>query len=185
MTKPCFDDNKGNPIAIIEILGSKKNGIAGGLYGYGRGRFHDGVDFKAPIGTPIYSIFTGVVGKAVNSHIQGEDWADVENWNYDKKGAGNRIYINSNINGNTIQFGYWHMTHIAMNPATGKAYKTGDQVNQGSIIGFVGTTGNANSNSSAGSHLHLRGRINGQKTDPLVYIFSEIDLTNGKGVPRN
>ncbi|MGB5087575.1 MAG: M23 family metallopeptidase, partial [Ruminococcus bromii] len=41
---------------------------------------------------------------------------------------------------------------------------TGQYVNQGDLIGYVGSTG-----SSTGPHLHFEIRLNGEKMDPLGY----------------
>ncbi|MBP1568994.1 MAG: M23 family metallopeptidase, partial [Oscillospiraceae bacterium] len=41
----------------------------------------------------------------------------------------------------------------------------GQYVNQGDIIGAMGSTGN-----STGTHLHFEIRINGQYVDPLDYV---------------
>ncbi|MFS4457320.1 M23 family metallopeptidase [Maribacter sp. 2304DJ31-5] len=92
----------------------------------------------------------------------------------------------SHFQGNAhYQFGYWHLSEVATNPDTGKPYTNGDIVRQGDIVGYTGSTGNANSKDSARPHLHLRGRKNGQKYDPIKSFQSEIDLETGKGTPFN
>ncbi|MEN8125832.1 MAG: M23 family metallopeptidase [Bacteroidota bacterium] len=181
--KPCSTSLKSNPMNRLEVLQTKNNGVKGGLYGNGRGRFHDGIDLYAPVGTPVHAMFDSVVDFSINTHQQDEDWENKNNWNYDRNAAGNRIYIKSNINGNDVQFGYWHLTNVAINPSTGEIYKAGDQINQGDILGYVGTTGNANSKDSAGSHLHLRGRLNNKAFNPQNYFYSEIDSSTGLGTP--
>ncbi|MDO5968368.1 M23 family metallopeptidase [Flavivirga aquimarina] len=95
---------------------------------------------------------------SITSHTEGEDWEEKNTWTGDKNAAGNRIYISSTVDSNNFQFGYWHLSEIEINPNTGAPYKAGDTIAQGDLIGYTGTTGNANSVHSAGSHLHLRGR---------------------------
>ncbi|MGB5317376.1 MAG: M23 family metallopeptidase, partial [Robiginitalea sp.] len=168
---PCIssDGFKADPLAEMEILGTKKNGIKGARYGYGRGRFHDGIDLKGKVGTPVFSMFSGRVDNSPysNSHIQGEDWSNVEDWDYDQNGAGNRVYITTTIGNDTYQFGYWHLSKVLVGP--------GDYIIQGQIIGYMGTTGNANSTASAGPHLHLRGRKNGARYNPEESFAAELE----------
>lgn len=78
-------------------------------------RPHYGVDYAAPIGTPVVSIGDGVVVKA----------------GYDG-GAGNMIRIKHN---GVYSTAYLHLSRY------GKGIKTGAYVKQGDIIGYVGSTG--------------------------------------------
>ena len=45
------------------------------------------------------------------------------------------------------------------------AVSSGDQVDQGEVIGYSGNTG-----SSTGPHLHFEIRVNGAAVDPLGYL---------------
>ena len=45
-----------------------------------------------------------------------------------------------------------------------RAVSVGGVVNQGDVIGYVGSTGN-----STGNHLHLEIRVNGTRVDPEQY----------------
>lgn len=89
----------------------------------GFSRMHKGIDFAAPTGTPIMAAGTGVV-EYIGRHA----------------GYGNFIRIRHQGNYKTA---YAHMSRF--NPAM----KHGKQVQQGQIIGYVGSTG-----LSTGPHLH-------------------------------
>jgi len=76
--------------------------------------FHYGMDFSAPIGTPIYATGDGVVEKI----------------NYSSYGYGNNITIN---NGFGYETKFAHMSTFKV--------KRGEKVKRGSVIGYVGNTG--------------------------------------------
>ena len=77
-------------------------------------RSHNGVDFGAPAGTPIYATRAGTVTTA----------------SYQAGGAGYYVRINHGDGFGSI---YMHMTNYIV--------KTGQTVKQGQIIGYVGSTG--------------------------------------------
>lgn len=99
-------------------------------------RPHHGVDYGAPVGTPIESAGSGVVKKA--------------GWN---GGYGNYVEIRHS-NGYTTAYG--HLSRI------GKGIRSGSKVDQGQVIGFVGSTG-----LSSGPHLHYEVKVNGRLINPL------------------
>ncbi len=78
-------------------------------------RPHHGVDYSAPIGTPIQAIGDGTIIKARYSG-----------------GAGNYVKIKHN---SIYETGYMHLSKY------GKGIKPGKFVKQGDIIGYVGSTG--------------------------------------------
>ena len=72
------------------------------------------------------------------------------------KGAyGNLIVISHS---ESVETYYAHCNSIAVTP--------GEYVEQGDIIGYVGTTGN-----STGPHLHLEVRIDGVAQNPQNYLY--------------
>lgn len=81
----------------------------------GYSRMHKGIDFGAPIGTPVYSAGDGVVETAGK-----------------KGGYGNYVLIHHDDGYDTA---YAHLQAFADGLAVG------DRVRQGDVIGFVGTTG--------------------------------------------
>lgn len=78
-------------------------------------RKHEGIDYGAPLGTPIWSVADGVVTDARFS-----------------RGAGNMVVI-SHANGFKTE--YFHMSRFA------DGLKAGARVKQKQIIGYVGSTG--------------------------------------------
>jgi len=99
-------------------------------------RPHTGVDYAAPAGTPVMSIGDGVV------IFKG--WTN---------GGGNTVKIKHN---KIYTTSYMHLKSFAKGLATGK------RVNQGEVIGAVGSTG-----LSTGPHLDFRVYRNGKPINPL------------------
>lgn len=99
-------------------------------------KMHTGVDWAAPRGTPIYAAGDGVVLQA--------------GW---KSGYGRWTMIE---HANGYRTAYAHQSRIA--PGVTK----GARVNQGQVIGYVGTTG-----LSTGPHLHYEVYVNGRTVNPL------------------
>ncbi|MDR1865364.1 MAG: M23 family metallopeptidase [Bacteroidales bacterium] len=78
-------------------------------------RFHNGMDFAAPVGTDIYVTGDGVVTQTGYSG-----------------GLGNRIIVNHGFGYKTV---YGHLS--------GFAVREGDAVKRGQVIGYVGNTGDS------------------------------------------
>ncbi|WP_084386510.1 M23 family metallopeptidase [Castellaniella caeni] len=97
---------------------------------------HKGVDYAAPSGTPIHATADGTV------EFIGQ-----------QNGYGNVIILKNFGKYSTL---YAHQSRFA------KGLKKGDHVQQGDLIGYVGSTGWA-----TGPHLHYEFRINNQPVDPL------------------
>ena len=104
---------------------------------YGYRKFHYGVDLAAPSGTPIYATRGGVV--------------DTASYN---GSAGNDVQIN---HGDGYRSIYMHMTRYVV--------KVGQNVTQGQVIGYCGSTG-----ASTGPHLHFGISYNGSYVNPANYI---------------
>ena len=104
-------------------------------------RMHNGTDFGATCGMPLYAAQSGTV---VTAGRQG--------------GFGNYVVVDHGvIGGASLMTGYAHQSKIAVS--------VGQHVNAGQLIGYVGTTG-----LSTGCHLHLQVYKNGTPVDPLTYI---------------
>lgn len=100
---------------------------------------HTGTDIAAPNGTSIKAAANGIVLISTYGNSYG-----------------NYVVIQHQ---NGIQTLYAHMSS--------RNVKEGAVVNQGDVIGYVGSTG-----SSTGNHLHLEFRVNGVRQDALAYYPS-------------
>ena len=110
----------------------------------GFSKMHKGMDFGAPTGTPIFAAGNGVVEEVGP-----------------RGGYGNYIRIRHNTQVSTA---YAHLSRIA------KGTKRGARVDQGDVIGYVGTTGR-----STGPHLHYEVLKAGQQVNP-----KSVDLPTGE-----
>ena len=110
------------------------------------GSHHNGTDFAAPGGTPIYAVADGVVSAARSM-----------------RSYGNCVQISHGTadDGNNYASLYAHMASIAVSE--------GQTVTKGQVIGYVGNTGDV-VGANGGYHLHLELRINGSRTDAMRYI---------------
>ena len=107
----------------------------------GQPSYHDGTDIAAPAGTPILAAADGTVETANGT----DSWGG---------GYGYYIKIRHDDSSETL---YAHCSAVCVS--------AGQKVEQGEVIGYVGTTGN-----SSGNHLHFEVRVNGRKTDALNYF---------------
>lgn len=105
-------------------------------------RMHNGNDWGARTGTPIYAAASGVVLKAGPNG-----------------GFGNFVLIghDSSIKGKYVTTGYAHQSRIAVS--------VGQRVQRGQVIGYVGNTG-----LSTTPHLHFEVRLNGVPVNPMLYL---------------
>lgn len=112
-------------------------------------RAHRGVDYAAPLGTPIRATSAGVVAER---GVIG--------------GYGSTIILQHGAKYTTL---YGHMSAYA------NGTNVGQHVEQGQIIGYIGSTGLA-----TGPHLHYEFHINGVHHDPLA-----VALPNARPLPRS
>jgi murein DD-endopeptidase MepM/ murein hydrolase activator NlpD len=101
-------------------------------------RPHLGVDYAAPIGTQVQSVGTGEVTGAGSSG-----------------GSGNMVSIRHS---GGYETSYLHLSRIAV--------RRGSHVEQGEVIGYVGSSG-----LSTGPHLDFRIRQHGRPINPAKVIF--------------
>ena len=103
----------------------------------GASTYHQGVDLAAPAGTPIIASRGGTVTVAGYSNSAG-------------------YYVTIN-HGDGFSSIYMHMTNYVVS--------SGQKVNQGQTIGYVGSTG-----ISTGNHLHFGIAQNGAYVNPCNYV---------------
>ena len=107
--------------------------------------FHNGIDIPAPEGTPVLAADKGTV-------VEIGDIGDNET-------AGNYVILN---HGGDIQTFYSQLFGFA------EGLAEGDTVQQGDVIGYVGSTGK-----STGNHLHFSLTIDGEYIDPMGVFTQE------------
>ena len=112
----------------------------------GYNKLHQGTDFSAPRGTPIMASGSGTIERA--------------SW-FGAYGKYVRIRHNS-----TYKTAYAHLSGF------GKGIKSGSRVQQGQIIGYVGSTGR-----STGPHLHYEVLINNKRVNS-----QKLNLPSGKNL---
>lgn len=109
---------------------------------------HTGIDFAAPIGTPVYASISGTV------IITGSG----------STGYGNYVVIN---HGGGITTLYAHNSSVLVG--------AGQRVTRGQVIAYSGNTGNViprptPENPAAGAHLHFEVVVNGTPKNPRGYL---------------
>ena len=125
---------------ISSEYGWRKNPVSG------VNKLHAGTDFAAPGGTPIYA--------AASGYVQVAGWSSGGYGNYVI------IYHGKMSDGQQYSTLYGHMRSVATS--------AGKYVQQGELIGYVGSTGN-----STGNHLHLevwKGGSKANAVNPRGYI---------------
>jgi murein DD-endopeptidase MepM/ murein hydrolase activator NlpD len=123
----------------------------------GTDRLHEGQDIFAPKGTPIYSATSGYVYKVGENNLGGQTVSVI--------GAGGRVYY------------YAHLDRYA------PGIEEGDRVTTKTLLGYVGTTGNAQ---GTPPHLHFGVYTANGAINPLPMIVDRPSqvLTNGQAPPR-
>jgi murein DD-endopeptidase MepM/ murein hydrolase activator NlpD len=114
-----------------------------------RWRSHEGIDYAASSGSPVMAVADGRVVRAGSAG-----------------GYGRMVEI---AHGNGVVTRYAHLRGFAA------GLRSGSQVTQGQVLGFVGKTGLA-----TGPHLHFELRVRGQARDP-----NEITSGAGPSVPAS
>jgi murein DD-endopeptidase MepM/ murein hydrolase activator NlpD len=112
-------------------------GVLTSGYGPRWGRMHTGIDIAARSGTPIVAVKAGEVIYA--------GWLG---------GYGNTVLLD---HGDGVATLYGHQSRIGV--------VEGQLLNQGEVLGFVGTTGH-----STGNHLHFEVRVDTKPRNPRPYL---------------
>ena len=130
---------------------------------YNDGSMHRAIDLRTQIGNtstqPVYAAEDGTVD-------QVQDWDG-----HTKTGMqsyGNMVRLkHASYEGKPLQTRYAHLSRYCV--------KLGQQVKEGDLIGYSGTTGNV-----FGAHLHFEVILNGMRTNPLVWLDSDFTTANGR-----
>jgi murein DD-endopeptidase MepM/ murein hydrolase activator NlpD len=122
----------------------------------GTDRLHEGQDIFAPKGTPIYSATSGYVYKVGENNLGGQTVSVI--------GDGGRVYY------------YAHLDSYA------PGIEVGDPVTRQSLLGYVGTTGNAQ---GTPPHLHFGVYTSGGAINPLPLLIDRNQAAaTTRSVPR-
>ena len=113
----------------------------------GYNRMHQGIDFGAGSGTPVFAAGDGVV--------QHAGW---------KGGYGKQIQVKHN--------GQWATSYSHLR---GFTVRPGQQVRQGQVIGYVGSTGR-----STGPHLHYEILLKGGRINPVGAKVPQGTILSGR-----
>lgn len=106
---------------------------------------HNGLDFPASLGTPIYAVADGTITK---SEYYGT--------------YGYVVYLRSTVDGQTMETRYAHQPEQP-------PVSVGQTVEAGDVIGYVGSTGR-----STGNHLHFEVVLNGKQINPYNWLDSNV-----------
>jgi len=115
-------------------------------------RMHKGVDYAASTGTPIMA--------AGDARVQFKGT---------QRGYGNTVILDHGRGHTTL---YAHMSRFGN-------IRQGQRVPQGTVIGYVGSTGLA-----TGPHLHYEFRVNGAHRNPLQHTMPEPDPLSGRALAQ-
>lgn len=99
---------------------------------------HSGIDLAVKIGTPVKPVRRGIIAK-----VEKKSW-----------GYGNNVLVQHGPNYQTL---YAHLSKIDVHE--------GDLVDQDTVIGLSGSTGN-----STGPHLHIELRLDEKAIDPNQWL---------------
>ncbi len=107
-------------------------------------RMHDGLDFRAGVGTPVYAPGDGVVKYAAN------------------RAGGYGLTID-------IDHGHGYVTRYAHLSGFADGIRVGKRIKRGDKIAYSGRSGVV-----SGPHLHYEIHRNGRAVDPLNYLFADL-----------
>lgn len=136
--------------------------ITQGWY-YNDGSLHQAIDLRTQIDNmyirPVYAAEDGTVD-------QTQDWDG--HTRTGMQSYGNMVRIkHAPYKGGVLQTRYAHLSRYCV--------KLGQQVKEGDLIGYSGTTGNV-----FGAHLHFEVILNGSRTNPLVWLDDDFTTASGQ-----
>ena len=139
---------KPTPASVNSGMGNRVHPITGKV------TFHAGIDTPDKLGTPVKASLPGKVTAA----------------GFNNGGYGNLVDLESiDKEGRKVTQRFAHLSEVLV--------KVGDEIEQGTVLGKVGSTGN-----STGPHLHHEVRVNGKLVDPRSQFGKKFNLPAGKNV---
>lgn len=140
-----------SPLKFVHITsryGGRKHPVSGYQHN------HQGVDFAAAIGTPVWAVGDGVVTRVVRGD----------------RGGGNYLFLRHT---NGYETGYLHLSRFA------DGIHVGSRVSQKQVIAYTGNTG-----TSTGPHLHYAMKRGGHYMNPLAVKLPRAEPLTKKEMPR-
>lgn len=122
----------------LNFIKPVEGGVITSRYGWRSTGYHYGLDIGIKLGTPIYACEAGVVTYSA--------------W------CGNYGYLIKVQHTGGYETYYAHCSKLVAD--------VGDEVNQGDLIAYVGSTGR-----SSGPHVHLEVRYEGKTLDPEIFVY--------------
>jgi len=130
---------------------------------YNDGSLHRAIDLRTQLGNtstqPVYAAEDGTVD-------QVQDWDGHTKTGMQSYGTMVRIK-HAPYEGKPLQTRYAHLSSYCV--------KLGQQVKEGDLIGYSGTTGNV-----FGAHLHFEVILNGSRTNPLVWLDGDFTTASSQ-----
>ena len=124
---------------ILPVRGGQKTA---GTWYYPGGGVHLGLDYGAPIGTPVVAPSDGIVLFASNAYDTTNGF--LGNWIGFPAGAGNSIHFLTQVDGITYGISFFHLAKEGFMASPGASFK------QGEVLAHVGNSGN-----TSGPHCHM------------------------------
>lgn len=139
-----------NKYKISSSFGLRRNPLGLGV------KFHYGVDFACPVGTPIIAVADADVYLVQENHPEFGDW----------------IILRSKDATNTYYFMYCHLDLLEILKPNPNSIEPYEKVKSGDTIGFTGDSGR-----SSGPHLHFQVCLNSVlKKDYNSCAINPVDL---------
>lgn len=122
---------------------------------YNDNKAHNAIDLRAALKTPVYAAEDGTV-------TQTQLWDGVTKTGMQSYGVMCRIQ-HADYKGGELCTRYGHLTELCV--------KRGQQVREGQLIGYSGSTGNC-----YGAHLHFEVIYKGARVNPLNWLDSDFTV---------
>lgn len=138
-----MDNIKDENFTSGDLLRPVRSGVkSAGTWYYPGGGVHLGLDYAAPIGTPVVAPADGIVLYASNPYSSNNGF--LGNYIGHPSGAGNSIHYLTQVSGTTYAISMFHLAQEGFIASPGAKFK------QGEVIARTGNSGN-----TSGPHCHM------------------------------